>query len=273
MNDLRFAMRQIRKSPGFTSLAVLTLAIGIGMNTAIFSLMQDLFLRGLPFSEPERVVRIYGESKGARFETDAVLRAEVLALPRRTNGFLEYRGGLGQRLHHDRIGRADSVTRRQCNCQLFRIAWHPSDSRSQFSPGRREQRRRRDRDGEFLAQAFQLRSDDSRPQHYTERCADHNHRRAPESADFVVRTRLGDFCQQTIRAARAYEGSLDARSQLHARDGAVETGRFAFTSAGGDARHYFKVTKSNIRKRPTIPGRRTWSQRRKMSPEICVQLS
>src|SRR4029450_4641235 len=63
MNDLRFALRQLRKSPGFTSLAIITLAIGIGMNTAIFSLIQDLFLRGLPFSEPERVVRIYGESK------------------------------------------------------------------------------------------------------------------------------------------------------------------------------------------------------------------
>ena len=63
MNDFRFALRQLRKSPGFTSLAVLTLALGIGMNTAIFSLIQDLFLRGLPFSEPERVVRIYGEAK------------------------------------------------------------------------------------------------------------------------------------------------------------------------------------------------------------------
>ena len=63
MNDLRFALRQLRKSPAFTSLAVFTLALGIGMNTAIFSLIQDLFLRGLPFSEPERVVRIYGESK------------------------------------------------------------------------------------------------------------------------------------------------------------------------------------------------------------------
>src|SRR5437660_1113797 len=52
MNDLRFALRQLRKSPGFTTLAVLTLALGIGMNTAIFSLIQDLFLRGLPFSEP-----------------------------------------------------------------------------------------------------------------------------------------------------------------------------------------------------------------------------
>ena len=49
MTDLRFAIRQLLKSPGFTLLAVLTLALGIGMNTAIFSLINDLFLRGLPF--------------------------------------------------------------------------------------------------------------------------------------------------------------------------------------------------------------------------------
>ncbi len=63
MNNLRFALGQLRKSPGFTTLAVLTLALGIGMNTAIFSLVHDLFLRGLPFSEPDRIVRIYGEAK------------------------------------------------------------------------------------------------------------------------------------------------------------------------------------------------------------------
>lgn len=63
MNDLRFAVRQLLKSPGFTALAVITLAIGIGMNTAIFSLMHELFLRRLPFSEPDRIVRIYGEAK------------------------------------------------------------------------------------------------------------------------------------------------------------------------------------------------------------------
>src|SRR2546423_1189190 len=63
MNDLKFAFRQLRKSPGFTILAVLTLTLGIGMNTAIYSLIQDLFLRGLPFSEPGRVVRVYGEWK------------------------------------------------------------------------------------------------------------------------------------------------------------------------------------------------------------------
>src|SRR4051812_28932525 len=63
ITDLRFALRKLFKSPMFTLVAVITLALGIGMNTAIFSLIRDLFLRGLPFSEPDRVVRIYGESK------------------------------------------------------------------------------------------------------------------------------------------------------------------------------------------------------------------
>ena len=63
INNLQYAFRMLRKSPGFTLIAVLTLAIGIGMNTAIFSLVDDLFLRGLPFQEPDRILRIYGEAK------------------------------------------------------------------------------------------------------------------------------------------------------------------------------------------------------------------
>ena len=63
MTDLRFALRQLRKSPGFTLLAVITLMLGIGLNTAIFSLINDLFLRGLPFQEPERVLHLYTRAK------------------------------------------------------------------------------------------------------------------------------------------------------------------------------------------------------------------
>ncbi|PYK34821.1 MAG: ABC transporter permease, partial [Verrucomicrobia bacterium] len=61
--DLKFALRQLRKSPGFTFLAVITLALGIGLNTAIFSLINDLFLRGLPFKQPERVVHMYSNAR------------------------------------------------------------------------------------------------------------------------------------------------------------------------------------------------------------------
>ena len=63
ITDLRFAFRQLLKSPGFTLLALITLALGIGLNTAIFSLINDLFLRGLSFKEPQRVVHMYSNAR------------------------------------------------------------------------------------------------------------------------------------------------------------------------------------------------------------------
>ena len=63
MTDVRFAFRQLFKSPGFTLLAVLTLALGIGLNTAIFTLINDLFLRGLPFQQPARLLHVFSHFK------------------------------------------------------------------------------------------------------------------------------------------------------------------------------------------------------------------
>src|SRR6185503_6526813 len=59
ISDLRFALRQLAKSPGFTLVAVLTLALGIGANTAIFSFINAFFLKNFSVKAPQELVSVY----------------------------------------------------------------------------------------------------------------------------------------------------------------------------------------------------------------------
>jgi predicted permease len=88
--DLQFALRTFRKSPGFTLAVLITLALGIGGNTAIFSVIDGVLLHPIPFPDPDRLVALY--QKTPRDQKNAVSYPNLLDWQRRTRTFEEIAG-------------------------------------------------------------------------------------------------------------------------------------------------------------------------------------
>jgi putative ABC transport system permease protein len=83
--DLSHSLRRLARAPGFATVALLTLALGIGANTAIFSILKSVVLRPLPYGEPERVVMIW--SQGDKGETTWLSAAEVKSYAHEAGAF------------------------------------------------------------------------------------------------------------------------------------------------------------------------------------------
>ena len=121
--DVRYAARTLRRSPGFTAVAVVSLALGIGANTAIFSLINTLMLRSLPVSHPEQLVELLSRYPGEP-RTELLLVAALRALSRSQPVVLGPAGGFSRpRSGEWRRTRARDDRRRVRRGQFLHRAW------------------------------------------------------------------------------------------------------------------------------------------------------
>jgi putative ABC transport system permease protein len=82
LQDLKYALRMLKKNPAFTAVAILTLAIGIGANSAIFSVVNSVLLRPLPYREPGQLVRVYSEFPTMKLQKFWLSAPELLDIQR-----------------------------------------------------------------------------------------------------------------------------------------------------------------------------------------------
>src|SRR5438045_8842461 len=87
MKDWKFAFRQLLKNPGFTAVAVLTLALGMGANTAIFSAVNALILQPLPYKNPGRLVQVFSQNEKTREQSVWVSPPDFVDLKNQSTTF------------------------------------------------------------------------------------------------------------------------------------------------------------------------------------------
>jgi len=121
--DLRLALRSLRKSPGFTTTAILTLTLGIGVDTALFTIVHGVLLKPLPFAQPERLVSLW-ERNILSNESYNVVSGGIFRDWQRQSTSFEQMALVGEdsaNLSGDGGSLPESIGTRQCSFNLFSI--------------------------------------------------------------------------------------------------------------------------------------------------------
>ncbi len=123
VQDIRFALRSLRKNAGFTAIAVATLALGIGANTAIFSVVNAVLLRPLPYPEPDRLVELFtgGRRAGGEQFQFSLSYPDMLELRKLTRAFSGVAPYTTQRYNFTTGGEPHEVRAALAGDDLFRV--------------------------------------------------------------------------------------------------------------------------------------------------------
>jgi len=118
--DLRFALRMLAKNPGFTAVAVLTLALGMGANVSIFTLINGLILRPLPYPQTERVVQVDRQMKGGPYYGMSFMQFRLYQRQNRTFQHLAAYDLLGSGLSLNTGAEPELIQSRRVSADFFR---------------------------------------------------------------------------------------------------------------------------------------------------------
>jgi predicted permease len=121
LQDLRFGVRMLRKNPGFTTVAVLTLALGIGANTAIFSLVNAVLFRPLPVKAPHELVNVYNASQGDLLEHVPLAYPDYADYRDNNTSFAGLLGFAPNFLALERNGESEMITAEAVSANYFDV--------------------------------------------------------------------------------------------------------------------------------------------------------